>query len=213
MATVALHLRISPADNGRTMTLDDYLDAEVEEGYRYELARGVLEVSNIPDDPHGVIVCNLYDALSAYRRAHSETIYRYGGGGEFQLLLPAMISGRHPDVAVTLRGTPKDSRGRRPASFAIEVVSEGKEARYRDYATKRQEYLAYGLREYWIVDPELKCVTLLIRDGDTWVERIATGDQSATSVVLPGFVVALADLWPADDIEEDGNTLDPGSHL
>jgi len=203
MATVALHLRISPADNGRTMTLDDYLDAEVEEGYRYELARGVLEVSNIPDDLHGVIVWALYRAIAAYDQSHPNRIHRVGGGSEFHFTMPAMISGRHPDVAVTLRGTPKDSRGRRPASFAIEVVSEGKEARYRDYVTKRQEYLAYGLREYWIVDPELKRVTLLIRDGDTWVERIATGDQSATSVVLPGFVVALADLWPAHDSETE----------
>ena len=200
MATVALRLRISPADNGRTMTLDDYLDAEVEEGYRYELARGVLEVSNVPNDPHAIIISHFYDEIGAYRRARPKFIHHYGGGSEFQFLLPRMISGRHPDVAIALWATP---RGRRPASIAIEVVSEGKEARYRDYVTKRQEYLAYGLREYWIVDPELKRVTLLIRDGDTWVERIATGDQSATSVVLPGFVVALADLWPAHDSETE----------
>ena len=37
MATVATLPRLGPVDNGRTMTLDEFLEAEVEEGYRYEL--------------------------------------------------------------------------------------------------------------------------------------------------------------------------------
>jgi Uma2 family endonuclease len=81
------------------------------------------------------------------------------------------------------------------------VVSEGSEARERDYVTKRAEYLAYGLREYWIVDPEMKCVTVLIRDGDVWVERVYRDDQQARSLVLPGFVVSVLDLWT--DVEDD----------
>ena len=68
MATATL--RLGPADHGRAMTLDEYLDADVEEGYRYELARGVLEVTEVPNDPHGVIVCNLYRALAVYHQAN-----------------------------------------------------------------------------------------------------------------------------------------------
>ncbi len=56
MATITTLLRIGPADKGRVMTLEEFMEAEVEEGYRYELARGVLEVSEVPNDPHGVIV-------------------------------------------------------------------------------------------------------------------------------------------------------------
>ena len=52
-------LRIGPADNGRVMSLEEFREAEVEEGYRYELARGVLEVSEVPNDPHGKIVWNI----------------------------------------------------------------------------------------------------------------------------------------------------------
>ena len=96
-----------------------------------------------------------------------------------------MVSGRNPDVAVVLRGTPKDHRGRRPPVLAVEVVSDGGEA--RDYQTKREEYLAFGLREYWIVDPQARRVTVLIRDGDAWVERVFQGDQTIESLVLPGF--------------------------
>ena len=57
MAAVAAPLRVGPADNGRRMTLDEFREAEVEEGYRYELARGVLEVREVPDDDHGQVVC------------------------------------------------------------------------------------------------------------------------------------------------------------
>ena len=56
MATVAAPVRIGPADNGRTMTLDEFREADVEEGYRYELARGVLEVTEVPDDYHGQVI-------------------------------------------------------------------------------------------------------------------------------------------------------------
>ena len=38
MATTTVALRIGPADHGRAMTLDEFLDAEEEPGYRYELA-------------------------------------------------------------------------------------------------------------------------------------------------------------------------------
>ncbi len=193
MATATL--RLGPADHGRAMTLDEYLDAEVEPGYRYELARGVLEVSNVPDDPHGVIVWNFLCALAGYHQANPGVIYRSGGGSEFQFVVPGMNSERNPDYAVALIETPKDARGRRPASFAVEVVSEGPEARERDYVTKRDEYLAYGLREYWIVDPGPRQVTVLARVGDAWSESVVRGDGAAASVVLPGFVVPLADLW------------------
>jgi Uma2 family endonuclease len=202
MATATL--RLGPADHGRSLTLDEYLDAEVEPGFRYELARGVLEVTQVPNDPHAWLVCYFYDALSLYRRTHPGTraIHHYGGGSEFQLVMPEMISGRNPDVAVAFWDAPRDLRGRRRASFAVEVVSRGNDAHERDYVTKRDEYLAYGLDEYWIVDPIDRRVTVLVREGDAWAESVVSGDRSAESVVLPGFVVPLAELWAGE--EPDG---------
>src|SRR3954452_1788199 len=80
MATVSMPLRIGLADHGRRMTLDEFLEAEVEEGYRYELARGVLEVTQVPNDPHFQVVTNLYLAIAMYFRAHPGVILRFGGG-------------------------------------------------------------------------------------------------------------------------------------
>jgi Uma2 family endonuclease len=194
MATVTA-IRIGPADHGRAMTLEEFMDAETEEGYRYELARGVLEVSEVPNDPHGEIVCLLIGALWEYRKQHPGVIQRSGGAGEFRLWLPGMISGRIPDVAVVLTNTPKDRRGRRPPSLVMEVVSEGSEVHQRDYSTKRQEYLAFGIREYWIVDPVVRMVTILVRDGDVWVEQVFRDGQKATSSILPGLAIETSTLW------------------
>ena len=197
MATITL--RLGPADHGRAMTLDDFLEADADEGYRYELARGVVEVTQVPNDPHGELVWTLLALVAEYDRAHPGRIRRAGGGGEFQLCLPGMVSGRNPDVAVALAATPKDPRGRRPPSLVMEVISEGAEARDRDYRVKLEEYLAFGLREYWIVDRAERRVTVLRRDGDAWSEQRFGDGQSARGLVLPGFEVPVAGLWALPD--------------
>ena len=191
MATIATRLGL--ADHGRAMTLDDFLEAEVEQGYRYELARGALEVTQVPGDPHGQVVCNLYDSLANYRRTHPGVVLRYGGGDEFQLLLPVLASGRNPDLGVVLRGAGRDHRGRKVVALVAEVVSAGSVE--RDYRTKREEYLAHGVLEYWIIDPAERRFTLLVRDGDAWVERVLRADQVIPSVVLAGLATTVADLW------------------
>lgn len=196
MATIAT--RIGPADHGRAMTLEEYLEAEVEQGYRYELARAVLEVTNVPNDPHGQVVCNLYGIVAGYRQAHPGVILRYGGGNEFHLLLPGMVSGRNPDLSLSLKGAPRNYRKRRDPVLVAEVVSKG--SGDRDYRVKREEYLAFGILEYWIIDLETRKLTLLIRDGDVWIERVFEGDQVIASLVLPGLAATVADLWA--DLEE-----------
>ena len=199
MSTLAT--RIGPADHGRAMTLEEFQDADEEPGYRYELARGVLEVTHVPGDPHGQLVWTILSAIARHAQEHPGRIQRSGGAAEFRLWLPGMVSGRNPDVAVVLRNTPRDSRGHRPPVLAFEVVSKRGET--RDYQVKREEYLAFGLREYWIVDPQARRVTVLIRDGDAWIERVFQGEQTAQGLVLPGFALPLAELWPEEEPGDD----------
>ena len=186
------------------MTLEEFREAEETEGYRYELARGVLEVTEVPNDPHGVVVCNLYRAMSRYDAQHPGKIHRYGGGNEFRFWLPRMVSGRNPDLGVVLHGAPKDWRGRRVAALAAEVVSHG--SIERDYETKRAEYLAYGLLEYWIVDPLKEQVTVLTRRGDAWDEAVFRGEQVIRSLVRPGFATTVAELWIDVEADDDDTT-------
>jgi Uma2 family endonuclease len=197
-------LRIGPADHGRRMTLDEFREAEEEPGYRYELARGVLEVTEVPNDPHNQIVDNLHEEFSLYRRLHPGLFRRIGHASECRVWIPAMISGRNPDLAIIFHGTPKDARGRRPPSLVAEVVSLGGEK--RDYETKPEEYLVFGIREYWIVDPRLRQVTVLVRHdapgAPTWGESIFRGDEVIVSPLLPGFQGRVSDLWTDAEWDE-----------
>lgn len=203
MATT--RIQIGPADHGRRMTLEEFLEAEEEPGYRYELARGVLEVTEVPNDPHGQIVSNLYCMLALYKTAHPGVILRIGGGSEFRLWIPEMVSGRNPDTAVALHGTPKDQRGRRRPAMAAEVVSRGGEV--RDYQTKREEYRVYGLLEYWIIDPQRKDVTVLTRrdlEAGDWDERTFRDNDTLVSSLLPGFTGTVAEFWVDVEPEQGG---------
>ena len=73
---------------------------------------------------------------------------------------------------------------------------------------KSEEYLALGIREYWIVDPGDRKVTVRIREdrpeGPACSEREFTGDDIIVSVLLPGFQGTVAGLW-IDAEPKDGN--------
>jgi Uma2 family endonuclease len=187
---------IGPADQRRRMTIDAFREAEAEPGYLYELARGFVELFEIPEDSHGQIEENLHQAIDPYRRDHPGLIRRCGGASASRPWIPEMISGRNPDQAFVLEGTPKDARGRRPPSWAAEIVSPGNSAHERDYIAKREGYLVFGLREYWIIDPQPRQVTVLQRDdGPDWSERTFQGVETIESRLLPGFPGRVSDLW------------------
>ncbi len=197
MATT--RIRIGPADDGRAMSLADYLDADEEPGYCYELSRGVLEVTEIPADDHWQIIDNLHELFSDYRRINPGLIERFGHGSEIRLVIPETISGRHPDLGVVFLGPNRDDRGRRRPDLVVEVVSPGTRARDRDYIAKREDYLTFGVREYWIVDPKERRVVVLVRSetpaGANWQERSFVDDEMFVGELLPGFEGTARDCW------------------
>jgi Uma2 family endonuclease len=194
MATT--HLRIGPADRGRKMTLDEFRDAEEEPGYRYELARGVLEVIDIPKTPHRRVVSNLFDLAANYKREHRGVIDYYGGGTEVRIWKAGMDMARHPDFGIVFVGAPIDEEGDLTPYLVAEVISAS--SKKRDYEEKRQDYLDYGVREYWIVDPTRRQLTRLVRRGEGaeagWDERVLGGDEALESPQLPGLVATVGDL-------------------
>jgi Uma2 family endonuclease len=74
--------------------------------------------------------------------------------------------------------------------LAVEIVSDGAEARKRDYEDKRIDYAKAGIREYWIVDPQDQVVTVLVLEGEQYIEHGKfTCGQTATGKLLPAFAV------------------------
>jgi Uma2 family endonuclease len=195
MATT--RIQIGPADHGRKMTLDEFREAEEEPGYRYELARGVLEVIEIPKTPHRRVVSKLFSLAAIYKSEHPDVIDYFGGGTEVRIWKPGMDMGRHPDFGIVFLNAPLDEVGDIQAYLVAEVVSPS--SKKRDYQEKRQDYLDYGVREYWIVDPILRQITALTRQGEgadaTWAERVFRDGNLLESPLLPGLATPVADLW------------------
>jgi Uma2 family endonuclease len=200
MATIT-RLRIGPADHARPMTLDEFVDAEFEEGRIYELARGVVEVTEVPDVSHARIVDRIVDLLAYYKQEHPGLIVLKSGGGMCRLRLPGMQSDRRPDQAIYLSPPPspgRDTWRRWVPEIIVEVVSA--ESEDRDYVEKREEYLRAGVREYWLLDPSRRQMLVLQRAGDVWKKRTVAAEGAYRTHLLPGLVVRPGELLgPPED--------------
>ena len=68
------------------------------------------------------------------------------------------------------------------------MVSLGGET--RDYVEKREEYLAFGVKEYCIIDPEKQEMLVLRRSRGKWVEQTIKPPAEYETKLLPGFKLA-----------------------
>jgi Putative restriction endonuclease len=85
-------------------------------------------------------------------------------------------------------------------TIVVEFVSEGKRNRLRVCHEKRTDYLAAGVREYWIIDRFPR--TLTACRGDS-ADVVVPHDGTYQTPLLPGFelplarLLAVADSWRA----------------
>ncbi|MEJ7638052.1 MAG: Uma2 family endonuclease [Singulisphaera sp.] len=192
MATITC--RIGPRDLGRRMSLDEFIEADFEDGWLYELARGVIVVTHVPRSHHGRIVLRCSDLFARYHFAHPGVIDYRAWGSECRLRMPGMQSDRHPDLAIYLDPEPQESQTwtQWVPDIVVEVVSRRGER--RDYVEKREEYLTAGVTEYWILDPKPRTLLVLQRAGDVWLEVLFKADETYRTHLLPGLEVRPGEL-------------------
>lgn len=201
--TQAKRPTVGPEHHGLAMDFEDFTRADFQEGWLYELAKGIVVVTEVPAPEHGDVVNRITELFVVYWIANRDRIKYRAGGGECRLRLPGMKCDRHPDQAIYLNPRPKGPRvwTRWVPQIVVEVVSESGED--RDYVEKREEYLLIGVLEYWILDPTRRRMLALIRMGDTWEERILGEDGIHRTELLPGLEVRVGELLgppvPADE--------------
>ena len=153
---------IGPADHGRPMDLEEFTEAEGQDGRVYELSRGIVTVVEIPKKRHMLQVAAARDQLQLYKSQFPGRIEVIASGNECKLTIPALGSERHPDLAIYLTPPPDEEDGdfwlRWVPEIVIEVVSPS--SRKRDYEEKPEEYLRIGVKEYWIVDADILALTV-----------------------------------------------------
>lgn len=177
------------------LTVDEYLAADLPEGFRYELVDGVVTMAPKPAGEHDDLVGWLADVVAEYSRLHRGTIAKISQNASVSI--PGSGTVRHPDLAVYTEW----EKGRRDSAvwreftpaLVVEVVSAGQER--RDYVEKQREYWRAGIREYWIVDPGRGTVTLLSRSARAWTKRTIKGSRRVNSVCFPGLYAGVTDLF------------------
>ncbi len=104
-----------------------------------------------------------------------------------------VIAGDQLDILTTknVQGAP---------AIVVEILSPG--TRKVDESIKRRLFDRGGVREYWLIDPELDLVKVYRRSADGTFPRVAElsreAEDTLTSDVLSGWSVALTRLL-ADD--------------
>ena len=190
--------RLGPADRGRRMTLDEFADAESTPGFHYELGRGVFAGVEVPNPSHARMRHAVLRQLYAYDAAYPSVIQLLGPSGTSKMLIEFFESERHPDVAVYKTPAPSENRsawGIWIPELAIEIVSP--DSRDRDYNEKAEEYLQFGVEEYWILDAELAEMLVHRRVGGVWQKQTVKPPELYSADVLPGLQFSCAAVFAA----------------
>ncbi|MEO0491710.1 MAG: Uma2 family endonuclease [Cyanobacteria bacterium J06659_2] len=79
--------------------------------------------------------------------------------------------------------------GMTPPMLVVEVVSPGPDNHRRDYIDERNQYEWRGMPEYWIVDPVLEQVTVLVLTDQGYGETVFVGDEPMRSPTFPSMTL------------------------
>ncbi len=166
------------------LTIAD-IESMPEDGNHYELIEGELFVSCAPSLSHQAIVRRLIVAIQKYLERHPIGEIWPGPGVIF-----SNFSGVIPDVVFIsnerLKEIASGDRISGAPDLVIEVLSPGAENERRDRQAKRQLYKKYGVREYWVIDPERHTIEVYRSQRVRPVVTFGLKDH-ITSPILPGF--------------------------
>jgi len=191
MAQVALDALLGPR-----MTLEEW--GRLPDTVPGEFVEGRLVEEEMPDLVHEVIVMWLGHVFLTW----AEKSHAIVGGSEVKFAV-TRDRGRKPDATVFLPGTkPPPRRGvvRIPPDIAIEVVSPGARDERRDREEKLGEYAAFGIRWYWIVDPERRSLEIhALAEGGRYTLVVEGSTGTLEVPGCAGLVLDLDVLWSKAD--------------
>lgn len=183
-------LRLDAAANGTLMTQEEFeAVSDWDENFRYELIHGVVVVSPAvsigeadPNDFLGYLLRTYQEShpngslldLTAYER----DIYIAGNIRRCDRALWIGL-GREPDIRLDV------------PTIVVEFVSPGRRNLLRDFVDKRQEYLAGGIKEYWVLNRFTRLMHVFTPPVADNLERVVQESEVYTTPLLPGFELPL----------------------
>jgi Uma2 family endonuclease len=179
----------------KSRTIEEWLVADVPEGFRAELVDGELVMTPLAAYLHEKILFNLDRIFVLYSVDHPEVIKSVMRPA--RLPIPNQDEGRQPDMALYAE-EPEDPES--PLAWqqikpflVIEVVSPKQES--RDYVEKYASYHRARIPEYWIVDPRRRGLLALRWTEERWEHHPVEGQGRYTTPLLPGLTLEIAEFW------------------
>ena len=179
----------------RRYTYEELVAEMPETNQPCELWDGELIMSPAPSFYHQEVVLRYYRQL--YEWVSKRKLGKVVAGPIDMVLSPHRVT--QPDVAFIAQDRlgiiTKTING--PVDLAAEIISLGH--RNRDRIEKRDLYEQYGVKEYWLIDPEAQTVEVLhLESGRYQLFMRGTPGKVAASKLLPGFETQVAALFRPD---------------
>lgn len=172
-------------------TYDDY--AAMSDEIRYELIEGELYMVPSPDFFHQSISRNLFTNLWKFVKERNLGVVLYAPFdvvlSDTDVLQPDIIY-----VSTERRGLITEKNLRGAPDLVIEILSSS--TRERDKLVKKRLYMEYGVKEFWIVDPNKRAIEIMILK-ETGFETfgIFFMEDELTSPLLAGFRLDLKEVF------------------
>lgn len=191
-------LKLGPGDHGRSLTFEEFVAADYQEGHKYELIHGRLCVSPLPQLPADYLEEWLLDQLKAYVRLHPSVINHVTPKARVYVAGHEEVSYPEPDVACYRNFPHRRWLHLHWREVSPILVAEILDPDNPDKDTVRnlEVYLSVpSIREYWVVDTRdgFDQPSLLVhrRRGRAW-QRIEVPHRGAyTTRLLPEFTLVL----------------------
>jgi len=180
----------------------EYLDLTDHSNRRIEFIDGRLEFLPMPTEIHEALVQFLF--LAIHRFVEHGQIGKVYFNGIRVRVRPDKL--RLPDIVFLHKDNfhARHNRVWDGADLVMEVVSEDRKDRQRDYEQKLGDYAEARIAEYWIIDPDRHTVLVHVLDGKQYqVAGEFKPGERADSKLLDGFSVDVAALFASvEDIPE-----------
>ncbi len=164
-----------------------------EDGNQYELFDGELVMTPSPNTRHQRIVGQLYAELLEHVTEHSlgelfvaplDTIL-----DEYTVVQPDILFVSRERVAEVVQ-----ERIEGAPDLVVEVLSPS--TFHKDLRRKMRVYSQFGVREYWIVDPEEQTVERYERAGEKLqLARRFASHETFQTPLLPGFALEVRSIF------------------
>ncbi|MDR1802977.1 MAG: Uma2 family endonuclease [Treponema sp.] len=179
----------------RKFTYADYKDWELKPGERYELIYGEPYAMSAPTSTHQEILVALSSQFYIYLRKKPCRVYP--APFDVRLFYEEDESDDtvvQPDITIICDMEKRGEEGCRGApDLVVEILSPSNTA--TEMQRKFKLYKEAGVREYWVVDPETKSLTVHLFQENATLTYTYGSDGKAPVSILQGLNISLDEVF------------------